>query len=781
MTQVFGTSIFWTTLAVTTATLMAATIIGRTWALLLPKSLLGPTRFYLAPALGLASLTIIASWLGQYLPLGDSIVVPAATVVLVVFCLATESAIRQAVKHGLVIAAFGVVCGLSVLAPLFLSGSFNAHNDAFTYLVQSDWLQGHAFRDAIAPGDVTPYSSQIFLYQAGKLRMGASFLLAFLQGALNLRQSDNVYPGLVIAALSSCCLALGFPAARSLRRLLRGTRLAVLVLPALGVGGLIFGANYGFLPQTVGLAICAATIFLAGSVLSWCAAQPRDARAVVKAALPSAVLFSAAVFAYTEITPFIFLAVVLSALLQGVRHRRFKSTLTFVAAAGVMSVIALNTELYAAFVSLRAQAGVVVGSPVAWSLAGFAAHAFGVHGGAWDVFQWSMPGAPFKTELAGLLALASILGVLALSTRRICKATTGVLLPTLILLAVFTAGLIYFRYGVPSPFAIGTGQSWSEFKLAEWAFPFTTGLVVFALADLKRRIGEHFGKLLAVLLAVGAVSSIVGSNARTNAVMSSYPTVANLHRFYRELRPTVDRVCQPGQAIYLNLGGAEQKVREMAVLYLHGRRLKSDWSDDVYFSKVPADVNSKAPAAGDCIIERADAQDWVAGGTVIGPLAIARSAAPGHFKIASASAPYARESEGANWWYWVKRDITFSLAGQAVPASANATRVHFQYMSRTPQTFTLNVIGRGGATETIVLRDADIGALGTFDRSIPIAPQNVTALSIVGDGAATPLGKGDTRVAGWMIRNLSVLPEVSEPVARTIPTPGPSSPPATRP
>lgn len=51
----------------------------------------------------------------------------------------------------------------------------------------------------------------------------------------------------------------------------RSQRLLLLALPAFGLGGLTFGANFGFMPQTLGMALAAGALFMAGPVLDWIA------------------------------------------------------------------------------------------------------------------------------------------------------------------------------------------------------------------------------------------------------------------------------------------------------------------------------------------------------------------------------------------------------------------------------------------------------------------------------------------------------------------------------
>ncbi len=52
------------------------------------------------------------------------------------------------------------------------------------------------------------------------------------------------------------------------------------------------------------------------------------------------------------------------------------------------------------------------------------------------------------------------------------------------LAGLLSAALFYFRYFVASPFPIGHGQSWSQFKLAEWAFPFAFSFFLMNLLVL---------------------------------------------------------------------------------------------------------------------------------------------------------------------------------------------------------------------------------------------------------------------------------------------------------
>ncbi len=355
MTIFPGPSIFWITLASIAVILTLSTLIGRAWGSLFPDSLAGSARFYLAPVLGMATLTIFASLIGRVFPLGSSVFVPIFILSLVIGALALESVIFQAMRHAAVISVFGVTCGASVLAPLFVFGAFNAHNDAFTYLVHANWLQHNAFNEVISAVDVTPLNSQVSLYQREGFRMGSSFLLALAQSFSNLQWSFEVYPAVMVSAIATCCLAMGFPLATLLRPLRLDIRLATLCLPAFTLGGLVFGANFGFLPQTVGLAFGGALLFAIGPLLQWASIAPRAWSDIIKAACPAALLLAAAGFAYSELLPFLLTAAIGSGFILALRSGSWRQILGYIVLLAGGAAILLNTELIRAYVALRTQ------------------------------------------------------------------------------------------------------------------------------------------------------------------------------------------------------------------------------------------------------------------------------------------------------------------------------------------------------------------------------------------------------------------------------------------
>jgi len=754
-----GSPIFWITGIAVICILTLSTVLGRAWAGLMPAGLQGSFKFYLAPAVGLATLTLVASLLGRYTPLGDSIAVPMILAMMLVWAIRHEASVRVALRHTLLVSGFGLVCGASVLAPLFLYGAFNLHNDAYSYLAHSQWLQQHAFNEFVTPQVVSASTAQISLYQTVGLRMGASFLLALMQSILNLAWAANVYPAVAISAVAVCCLTIGFPLSRILRPLRRPARLALLSIPAFTFGGVVFSASFGFLPQVVGLAFSAGLLFQLGVVTRLLVVKPTTSHAIARAALPSAALLAAAVFAYSEISPLLVPAVIASGCFYALRYRSFAKPMAFTGMVLVLATLVLNSELARAYTALRTQTGAVVGSPVDWSLLGFVAHAFGVHGGAWDGFQWSTPTNMGTTlSLMGLGLTAAAFAALVAARKSLWANTwDGTLVPAVTMLGALFAGVLYFRYFVESPFPVGKGQSWSQFKLADWAHPFAAGLLVLALANLLPRIGKPaFHSGLAVVFSVGLIASSAIGITRTAPLMHFYSGVKDLEHYLLDFRKTVLQTCPRTVPVYLALGGDHHKFRQLALLYLDEREVLSDWRDDGYiYSRLPLERQALPLEVGYCVVEPRGQATLLTQATPIGPYQVGLYEGAGQVRVVSAAGAYDREADGRNWWHWVAKKVVFTVQSTAIPADITHTRFQIEFNTRGAQTVRIHIALKSGTA--VDFQIASKGeAMTSFDKTLEVAPREIDAVSVETDGLPTLLGPQDHRVAAMIVRNVKV-------------------------
>lgn len=753
--------IFWTTVAAVAGLVLWSTIVGRQLCDCLPMHLRPTAKFYLAPCLGLAFLTVVASIAGRWVPLGNGLLVIVIALYSLGWAAYRDPARIQMLRHACVVVLFSLVGGATMLAPLLVHGGFNAQNDAFTYLAHSTWLQDHAFSETIDPAAATPLTTQISLYQQGGYRMGGSFLLALVQSLFDLRWAYSAYPPVIIAAISSCCLSLGFPLAHLLRKFDRPSRLLILSFPAFGFGGLIFGAAFGFLPQTLGLSFACGLIFLCGPILSWAPSF----RGSLHGSLPgtsllTALLFTALTFSYSELVPFVGLAMGIAAVLAMLSSRSWKAITVYGLTTLGFSLAIMNVEVLRTIEALKGQSGAVVGSPVDWTLAGFVAHALGVHGGAWDTFQWSLPLADTVSSAVGLSSTVVLLCVGILGVREIwASAKQPSNRPIAVLLFIFGVGFLYFRYGVVSPFPVGTGQSWSQFKLVGWANPFLAVFLLVALISLLIRYRLTSAKLLFGAGFCGLLGASTVAAERVHLLAKNHGDVRDLSEFYSRVSDAVLAACPDGTPVYLALSGSDQKFRQILTLYLPGRYIISDWTGDDYVEKwLPETERRRIPSSGNCVVQRHSTNQNSSYNLKVGNLTVGLLESDGRIGIASVEGAHGKEIQGNDWWQWVEQKVTLNLLPVASKQIKQRTRVSFGYQARSPQHFILTIESDGLINDLTVIF-ASIGSdIQIFDQVFDLSPMQIRRIRIASDGSPEPLSPSDTRLASWRFLNFRVEP-----------------------
>ncbi|MEJ0063332.1 MAG: hypothetical protein WDO70_09060 [Alphaproteobacteria bacterium] len=129
----------------------------------------------------------------------------------------------------------------------------------------------------------------------------------------------------------------------------------------------------------------------------------------------------------------------------------------------------------------------------------------------------------------------------------------------------------------------------------------------------------------------------------------------------------------------------------------------------------------------------------------------------GTVRLISAAGAHDRESDGRDWWQWVERAVNFRLQPLFMPSGATRTKLRFEYSTRGKQALTLSLIRRDGSRyQTQMQSQGDVPEI--FEKIVDVPPLELSALVIETDGAASPLGNGDPRLAAWMVRNVTVSP-----------------------
>jgi hypothetical protein len=315
---------------------------------------------------------------------------------------------------------------------------------------------------------------------------------------------------------------------------------------------------------------------------------------------------------------------------------------------------------------------------------------------------------------------------------------------------------------VPSPFPIGVGASWSEFKLSDWAGPFVSVFVLVGMVHLKRPLGKQFNRAVATAFGLGLILTaampprvLAGA---FNPFIMYYGSPSDLGQLYLDLRSTVLETCPRNKAVYLALSGEDMKAREVAVLFLKDRDLRSNWTDDVYLGDMARAHGNQDIAASDCVVEARSKQRYIEQGKVVGPFKVGIYDGRGAVTIAASKGAYARESDGDNWWQWVPHEVVFTLDTKSVKSTTSRTNLSFSYQTVGKQTLTAKLIKRDGTNQEFTL-ESNGGAPVQFSATLSTPPKDISEISIETNGVAHPLGPGDSRVAAWNIRNFSVTPQ----------------------
>jgi hypothetical protein len=358
--------------------------------------------------------------------------------------------------------------------PLIGSGDFNIGNDTFTYCALSQWLQDRGITsiDALEPASMMGGLPRLY---SGGLRLGASYLLAWLQAAVHSPLSVLVYPAasawsfvLVMAALAICL--------RFLFRLpgawISGGLLAFAALPHSGY----WAHHNGFLSQPLGLAGLLFGIALASRTLQ---AREQTLSAACLIGLVTAFLLTV----YVPVLPFFGVAAAYTTglILYRARPRgRLWPALRFVVASLLSFALFGFCDLVALFRGLPTLASLPTGyhialqglTELAFSMGALAlyAHAALVIGRAALLLSWLT-----AVVASGLALWGAVRGV------------PGRARGLLVVVGLFAASGAYFSSWARDPWTQQLGNTWSIFKLEQWVYPLIFLLQCAGLFALRRR------------------------------------------------------------------------------------------------------------------------------------------------------------------------------------------------------------------------------------------------------------------------------------------------------
>lgn len=735
-------------------------VLGRRLVDLLPSVMQRGVGFFIAPILGLAVLVLWVSLYGWFSPFRWYYSIPL-TAILISLALCFETRKRMLWRDGLQMGVFSVLGALPIFSPLLRYGAYNPLTDIFTYLAQGQWLQHHAFAEKVITSGYYPALTQVASYQASGCRMGGTFFLAYVQSLFGLSWSYDAYMPTVALGFICGCLAIG-GMIRQIVPVKRVIVLALALLPCLLTNGFIFGAEWGFFPQTYGLAFAAAIGALFPGILTHWIQIPQLNFRCIFFVLPLAISTAGLLLAYNESFPLFAIAMGLFVLIVGCFAIEKISRLgSFLVVYAFETLLLVNYESIRIFKNVYQTVSIShgfgdIGWPVLWHPIQFLAFAFGLK-------------SPFSHHLFSVdtfismvlmpVLLIAMLIVLFQWTKAYPKRRIALLFVGCIELVLLLLGL-KFRYLVPNKSVLEVGHTFLQFKLAKYAAPFSLALLgaFVAIAWYKlKSYRRYLIYLYGITLTMGLYWHVwIVSERFTEPFLSATKSKHHPFDVLLSLRHAVAET-SPEKVIHVQLGSTQSKLRQMVAYVLYDRKISSDYRDDGYIlGHLPlSDVNMPIEGASELIVMKEPAGDINLNHQIVGPFVVQKP--PFHYLLmGQQEGGYPTESNKlGDSWNWVNHamNIPFSIIGDCA-----SVKIKFNLeVPHPPSGFQIVLKSEAGTLLATYVILVDTEKKYFESPEIMLHKNKHLILHIETDGQAMRLSKADGREAAFMIKNVRLF------------------------
>jgi len=717
------------------------TILGRPVCELLPFRVRPSAKLLLSPVIGLSILTLAATFTSWIFRATPYLCVPITLLLTgVAFYFDRNKGIL--LKHLSLLWGYAAASSGAAFFGLLRYDCFNPFNDAFTYLVHSQWLQQHSYREPALVSGFFPSLTQVALYQQTGLRMGASFFMSWVQGMFGAPWSYLVYPVAVTLPLIAGCLVIGYCA--SLNSYGRYKPFLIAFFAAVGLNGFTFGISYGFLPQTYGIAFAIGSLLVLG-IANTRLSKVRTWTEVFLLAIPCALLFSGMVYCYSEIVPFATFAILLASVYFLLRRDCSHGLVRFYSAFFVEVAVLVNLEMPRAFFAILLQSKSLVGWPVDWRIIDFAAHSFGFRGGSGDEV-WLL-GSP----VISVLFLAALLIPLYLNRKALISNRFSELLPCIAFILISGAFFLYYRYGLSSPWPNGTGQSWSQFKIANWVSAFCMVLVGLSVMQATKR--PNLYRVLLFILISCSLAGVYWNYSLADHRTKNFRREVGSESPFSELttlRSYTKSFVKPDQKIYLELPNIHHKLRQMVSYFLCDSELAGDWNDDEFFSGLPGDQQSIPLSSSTYMVKFLDQDQLRDLLPRFGNLVFVKT--PDYIvRLKSVEGGYDRETDDTGWWCWTSNVLKFQYEIEGERPKSMSIR--FQYLCAFGRSINVTAQGSDSSEEMVIQSQ---GGWDTCVVEVPYSKDHFD-ITFTSPEPAVRLSDSDPRMAKFLIKNLEVV------------------------
>jgi len=658
-------------------------------------------------------------------------------------------------RDWMIVSAFAIIATLPILAPGIRFDSFNPFNDSFTYLVHGQWLQEHAFSEVARASGYFPAESQVVLYQGAGHRMGGSFFLGFVQSLFHLEWSYYAYMATVGIVFALGSLALG-GVIQQVVPVSRTVALMLSTLPAFTVNGFVFGAQYGFFPQSFGLAFAAGlACMIPGLMAHTLSAKPAWSKQALYL-LPLSLCCAVLLITYNDMFPVVGAGVGLFLLLAvwmfwaEKKHIFIAVTIFVIQVMAIVNIEGVRILRNFLHTLLGAASGSVhFGWPVLWSPIQFVAHSFGMK-------------SPFDSNVFFVdrlfstwifpLVLIGIVMILVKILRAKPRNLTVVFL--LCINVIFWLAFLKFRYA-SSGLEGEVGNTFLQFKLAKWLAPFNLALLGICIAWLWVNGGKYSRickfTVLTGLLAGAAVHYVIVAQMFTLQFQDETMQKRSPFNVFLDLRSRVANIPKD-QVIYLAIPNEHHKVTQMVAYALYDRKLAGKYEDGYMRGSIPEGERDMVMDKADWMIQfkpnrSADENPL----DRVGPLLI-RRAPFAFYNLESLNSLYGTETGDNKTWNWVKDFIEYRFTPIG---KTQKTKVKFQYLlAGDPRTLTVEVNTKAGkrlASFAVPMT----GGWGEFESPAIDTNSADVIIRLSADGKPNRLSPGDSRETKFLIQNLS--------------------------
>ena len=721
-------------------------------------------KIFIEPVLGLSIFILISicyGWINKFNFLITFIIFVVVT--LISFFLDNKK--RELLLNVYKISIFGLIISLPILGPLIIYDGFNPFNDTYTYLVHGQWLQFHPFSEKIIQSGHFPAESQVSMYQVDGSRMGASFLLAFIQSLFNLKWSYYAYVPTVSLAVICGSLTMGALINRVIK-LPQKVLFGLCLLPACSFNGFIFGSQFGFFPQTFGLCFVAILFLLTTEAFECIKSESSQIiykrKYIInefKSAIPISLCLSTLLYVYNDLFPailatlFVYLTIKLIFTLNKLKIIYILISIILITSLLVnIEGIRILRNLIGSVLG-AASGNVVFGWPVFWNPLQFYAHSYG--------FKSSFGNNEFLLDLVTSSYIFPILlfsGIYLIYThlKNNKFKDSEILLLTLIANILFIFAYLKFRYINVGYSENEIGHTFLQYKLAKWLSVINlplVGIVIGIIYTSKSILKNLFLYLTVFLMLTGlTIQTFVISKYHTqhfnDEIMSKRSAFDSLIGLRNKLS-----VLPFNDIIYIGLPHDHHKLAQMIGYILFDKKLAGKYEDGYIRRSIPD--NQK-----DMDI---DIADWVIIYKPIkshnenpmyrtGPFYIIKKPFK-YFTNDKILSEYRTESNESEQWNWVNEKIEFKYS--------NIGKCN-------KSLFSFDLLINGNSTKLTMVEKSYDGSkvLSTkeFDASSSVKNKTITyinninsfSLEIKANGDAIQLSAGDKRLAKFMIKNFSL-------------------------